>query len=100
MNQLLHHEVSIFFLSLAILLALARFLGELVMRFHQPAILGEIIAGILLGPTVLGILAPDVQSFLFPSSGNLPIALHGLTTLAIALFLLVAGMEVNLSSVW
>ena len=100
MNHLSHQEVTTFILSLGILLASARFLAEVAIRFRQPAILGEIMAGILLGPTVLGVLAPDIQSFLFPSTGHLSLARQGLTTLAITLFLLLAGMEVNLSSVW
>ena len=100
MSHLSHQEITILFFSLAILLTLARFLGEVAMRFHQPAILGEILAGILLGPTVLGIIAPGIQDFLFPSEKHLSLVLHGLTTVAITLFLLVAGMEVDLSSVW
>jgi Kef-type K+ transport system membrane component KefB/mannitol/fructose-specific phosphotransferase system IIA component len=88
------------FLALGTLLAVARFLGELAQRFHQPAVLGEIFAGILLGPTVLGFLAPDWSDFLFPMQGGSALVLDGLTTLAIVLFLLVAGMEVDLSRIW
>ena len=100
METLAHHELTIFFLSLGILLFSARGLGELARYYHQPAVLGEIVAGILLGPTVFGSLAPSWQAFLFPQTAPLSIALHGLTTLAIVLFLLVAGMEVDLSSIW
>lgn len=100
METLAHHELTIFFLSLGVLLFCARGLGELARYYRQPAVLGEIVAGILLGPTVFGSLAPSWQAFLFPQTAPLSIALHGLTTLAIVLFLLVAGMEVDLSSIW
>jgi len=69
-------------------------------RLRQPSVLGEILAGILLGPTVLGALAPEWSAALFPEQGAFPVALEGVTSLAIALFLLVAGMEVDLSTVW
>ncbi len=98
--MLSHHDVTIFLLSVSVLLFCARGLGELAKRYHQPAVMGEIIAGILLGPTVLGAIAPSYHLFLFPETGNLKIVLEGLTTLAIVLFLLVAGMEVDLSSMW
>lgn len=93
-------EITAFLLSLAILLAAARLLGEIAKRLNQPAVLGEILAGILLGPTLLGTLAPGTAEFLFPQQGGGALAREGLMVLAITLFLLVAGMEVNLSSVW
>lgn len=100
MNGLTPHEVAVMFLSLGILLGTARFLGELAQRLHQPAVLGELFAGVLLGPTVLGTLAPEWNALLFPKSGSNAVALDAIATLAIVLFLLVAGMEVDLSTVW
>ncbi len=87
-------------LSLALLIGVARVLGELARRLHQPAILGEMLAGVLLGPTILGSLAPACQAFLFPVEGPNAVVLDGIGSLAIVLFLLVAGMEVDLSIVW
>jgi Kef-type K+ transport system membrane component KefB len=87
-------------LGIGTLLAFARALGEAAKRFRQPSIVGEILAGVLLGPTVLGAVAPEWTGYLFPSKGPNALAFHGLTTLAIALFLLVAGMEVDLSTMW
>lgn len=93
-------QFTALFLSLAVLLAAARALGELARYLNQPAVLGEIIAGILLGPTILGKLAPVWQQWLFPDDPGLGTVMEGITSLAIALFLLVAGMEVDLSSIW
>ncbi len=100
MSNLTNSEVTQLFLAIGILLAVARLMGEVARRFHQPAVIGEILAGIILGPTILGRMAPDASAYLFPSTGGVPLALEGLTTVAIALFLVVAGMEVDLSTVW
>ncbi|MCH2205230.1 MAG: cation:proton antiporter [Lentisphaerales bacterium] len=95
-----HGDMIIFFLSLAILIGGARILGELAEKFKQPSILGELLTGIILGPSVLGIFAPGLQSTLFPSSGPVYIGLQFMSSLAIALFLLLAGMEIDLRSVF
>ena len=100
MQTLTHSEVTAMFLALGLLLASARLFGELARRFNQPAVLGEILAGILLGPTVFGALAPAWSAFLFPQAGGGALAIDGLMTLAITPFLLVAGLEVDLSTIW
>lgn len=100
MSSLTHSEVTAMFLALGLLLASARLLGETARRFNLPAVLGEIMAGILWGPTIFGTIAPAWSAFLFPRQGGGALALDGLMTLAITLFLLVAGLEVDLSSIW
>ena len=99
MDKLSHHDIIVLFLAMGILLGTARTLGEIAQRFRQPAVLGELLAGVLLGPTVLGMILPEWNTFLFPMTGTNAIALDTLTTVAIVLFLLVAGMEVDLSTV-
>jgi Kef-type K+ transport system membrane component KefB/mannitol/fructose-specific phosphotransferase system IIA component (Ntr-type) len=94
------HDSLMLLLALATLLLAGRLLGELALRFRQPPILGEILAGILLGPTVLGRLAPESFGSLFPASGPVAIAREGLAMFAVTLFMFVAGMEVDLSTVW
>ncbi|MGC1274395.1 MAG: cation:proton antiporter [Planctomycetaceae bacterium] len=100
MGGLSADEVTRMLLALGVMLGTARVLGELAQWFRQPTVVGELLAGVLLGPTVLGSLAPDWNAWLFPATGNNAIVLSGMSTLAIALFLLVAGMEVDLSTVW
>lgn len=87
-------------LALALLVGMARLMGEVARWVRQPAILGELLAGIILGPTTLGAIAPEFQAQLFPQSGPGAIALESIGSLAIVLFLLVAGMEVDLSIAW
>ena len=100
MENLTPQNITVMFLSLGILLGVARVLGELAQRLRQPAVLGELLAGVLLGPTVLGAFAPESFAYLFPSQGPNAVALSAITTLAVVLFLLVAGMEVDLSTIW
>ena len=87
------------FLALATLLVAGRMLGEVARRFKQPSVLGELVAGILLGPAVFGHLWPEGFRELFPASGPSKTTLDGVRQLGLALFLLVAGMEVDLSRV-
>lgn len=93
-------EISHFLLTIGVLLAAARVFGEISRRLGQPAVIGEMFAGILLGPTVLGSVAPELFELLFPDEGAARSALEALITLSVALFLLVSGMEVDLSSVF
>ncbi len=100
MEKLNAHDISALLLSLGFLLAFARALGEIAQRWNQPAVLGELLAGILLGPTVFGALSPEWQSFFFPKAGARFVVMDGFNTVAIVLYLLVAGLEVDLSSIW
>jgi len=93
-------EITKVLLALAALLGLARLLGELCRVLKQPAILGEILAGVLLGPTIFGAIAPEAQDFLFPTDGVVAYALEITATLSAILLLLIAGLEVELSTVW
>lgn len=100
MEHLARGDVMTMFLALAVLLGVAKLAGELILKLDQPAVLGEIIAGILLGPTLLGRFKPAIYAALFPSTGSLPVVLDAITTIGVVLFLLTAGIEVELSSVF
>src|ERR1017187_8236244 len=92
------HDVLVFLLSLAVLLSVARLLGEGARRLGFPLVFGELAAGILLGPTVLGRLSPSAQHGLFP--GGVPSKMvAGYTNVGVVLLLTVAGLEVNLGIV-
>ncbi len=89
-------ELALLLLGVGLLLAVARGCGEVADRLGQPAVLGELLAGILLGPTLLGALAPDWAGALFPRQGPRAAGLAVLTQVSIVLFLTVAGMDLDL----
>jgi Kef-type K+ transport system membrane component KefB/mannitol/fructose-specific phosphotransferase system IIA component (Ntr-type) len=96
----LDHNAQIsLFTSLTVLLGLARLLGELARFVHQPAVLGEIVAGILLGQTVLGKIWKTGYDFLFRKGSAGFIAVQGVAALAVTLFMLVAGIEMSFKDV-
>src|SRR5260221_13821890 len=61
---------AIFLSQIIVLLVCGRLLGEAMQRIGQPAVMGQLVGGILLGPTVLGGLLPDPQQTVFPQSGE------------------------------
>jgi Kef-type K+ transport system membrane component KefB/nucleotide-binding universal stress UspA family protein len=85
--------------QIVLLIVVGRLLGEALLRLGQPAIMGQLIAGILLGPSVLGALWPDAQHFLFPKAPEQKAMLDGIAQFGILLLLLLAGMETELSLV-
>src|SRR5271169_6918503 len=94
------HDVMTMFMALAALLGCAKPAAELMHKIGQPSILGEIGVGILLGPTVLGHYRPHVYEALFPTTGPMPIVLDTVTTLGVVFFLLTAGLEIDLRSIF
>ena len=94
--NLTHHDIVVLFLSIGIILLISRILAETGRRFGLPVVMGELIVGILLGPTVFGSLAPDLQQQLFPTSGSGAVALDGIVQLSVVFLLFVAGLEVQL----
>lgn len=83
--------------QIVVILCAARALGWLFRKLHQPRVIGEMLAGILLGPSLLGWAAPNLSAALFPVS-SLP-ALSALSQLGLLLFMFLIGLEVDLSQV-
>ena len=92
------HDALVFLLSLAVLLGVARLLGEGARALGLPLVVGEILAGVLLGETGLRRVAPAVHEFLLPRGAPASM-LAGYTTIAVVLLLVVAGLEVDLGIV-
>ena len=61
---------AIFIGEIVVLMLVGRMLGEAMVRLRQPAVMGQLIAGLLLGPSFFGLLFPDAQHALFPRSPN------------------------------
>lgn len=84
-------------LQLLIIVAASRIAGWLFSRVGQPSVVGEMAAGILLGPSLLGMIAPDAFQFIFPT--NSLGALKLLSQIGVCLFMFAVGMELNLKHV-
>jgi Kef-type K+ transport system membrane component KefB len=80
-------------LQLAVILATARALALVLGRLGQPPVIGEMIAGIVLGPIVFGMLAPETHAWLFPREKLA--ALEGLSQVGLVLFMFVVGVELR-----
>ncbi|HEY4920768.1 MAG TPA: cation:proton antiporter, partial [Xanthobacteraceae bacterium] len=80
-------------------MAAGRLLGEVMARFGQPAIMGQLLAGVILGPSVLGALWPHGQHALFPDAPAQKSMLDGISQFGILLLLLLTGMETDLKLV-
>lgn len=92
----LRHPASLLLLQVIVIVAAAKGLGALMLRIGQPPVIGEMIAGILLGPSLLGLLAPAAHSFLFPASSLGVLQL--LSQIGVILFMFVVGMELDLEN--
>jgi Kef-type K+ transport system membrane component KefB len=86
--------------QLVALMLLGRLLGEAMLRIGQPAVMGQLLAGILLGPSVLGLIWPDAQHWLFPGTKEQKAMLEAISNFGILLLLLLlTGMETDLQLV-
>jgi Kef-type K+ transport system membrane component KefB/nucleotide-binding universal stress UspA family protein len=90
-------SVVVFLAQVVTLLVCGRLMGELMQRIGQPSVMGQLIAGILLGPSVLGAFLPSVSHALFPPGAAQKAMLDALSQLGILLLLLMTGMETDLS---
>lgn len=88
------HPLAILLLQILTIIITARIFGYLCKKIGQPSVIGEIIAGIVLGPSFVGMYFPEFSGFLFPkqSLGNLQF----LSQIGLILFMFVVGMELDL----
>jgi Kef-type K+ transport system membrane component KefB/nucleotide-binding universal stress UspA family protein len=93
------HRVFIFFTELMLLVVGGRLLGEAMQRIRQPAVIGQLLAGIILGPSVFGGLWPSLQQVVFPLHAEDRQMLNAVSELGVVMLLLVTGMETNLALV-
>lgn len=96
-KSLSHHAVFLLLVQIATLLLMARFLGEVMRKLGQPAVIGELMAGVLLGPSVLGAFLPEVQAFVFPKSQHQSDLLSAISWLGVLFLLIVTGLETDIA---
>ncbi len=89
----------LFVAQLMLLILVGRVLGEVMLRMKQPAVMGQLIAGLVLGPSLLGALFPDFQHALFPAAKEQQAMLDAVAQFGILMLLLLTGMETDLKLV-
>ncbi|MCL1668885.1 cation:proton antiporter [Elizabethkingia ursingii] len=91
----LHHPLALLLIQIVTIILVARLFGWICMKMKQPSVIGEMIAGIALGPSLLGLYFPEFSAFLFPkeSLGNLQF----LSQIGLIFFMYIVGMELDLS---
>ena len=90
---------ALFLSQIVVLMLSGRLLGEAMLRIGQPAVMGQLLAGVILGPSLLGLVWPDLQHALFPSSPTQKSMLDAISQFGILLLLLLTGMETDLKLV-
>src|ERR1043166_7282352 len=86
--------LSILLVQIIVILIMAGLFRRLFRRIHQPPVMGEMIAGIVLGPSVLGLIYPQALGFLFPASSLG--TLRQLSQIGVVLFMFIVGTELNI----
>ncbi|MGY8665295.1 cation:proton antiporter [Bradyrhizobium sp. UFLA05-109] len=85
--------------QIVVLIAVGRGLGEVMQRAGQPSVIGELLAGILLGPSLFGWIWPEAQQAVFPKTPEQKAMIDGIAQFGILLLLLLTGMETDLKLV-
>jgi Kef-type K+ transport system membrane component KefB/nucleotide-binding universal stress UspA family protein len=92
-------SVVIFLAELTLLMLVGRLLGEAMLRMKQPAVMGQLIAGLILGPSLLGTVLPGVHDLLFPQAADQKAMLDGIAQVGVLFLLLITGMDTDLKLV-
>ena len=96
-NHNLSEPLAVLLLQIIVIIAFARLFGFLFKKIGQPAVIGEIVAGIILGPSIIGLFFPQINHFLFPAASLG--TLHFLSQIGLILFMFIIGMELDLKAI-
>ena len=94
---LTEHEILVFLVQILLLLGVARLLGALMKRLNQPPVVGELLAGVVLGPSLLGLVFPRMYDWVFQANPVVNSATFGLAWLGVVFLLVVMGFETDLA---
>jgi len=90
---------AIFIAELGLLLLVGRLMGEAAQRLGQPAVMGQLVGGLLLGPSVLGLVWPAAEHALFPGTPEQKSMINAVAQIGVLMLLLLTGMETDLQLV-
>lgn len=91
------HPLAILLLQIAVILVAVKIFGWLCQKIGQPSVVGEILAGIVLGPSLLGLYFPNISAFVFPET-SLP-NIEFLSQIGLILFMFIVGLELNFKTI-
>jgi Kef-type K+ transport system membrane component KefB/nucleotide-binding universal stress UspA family protein len=91
-----HASIAVFLTQIIVLVLVGRLIGEGLQRFGQPNVMGPLIGGLILGPSVFGAFWPELQHALFPAAGEQKAMLTAVSQIGILLLLFLAGMETDI----
>jgi Kef-type K+ transport system membrane component KefB len=94
---LTEHQVLVFLVQIILLVGVARFLGAVMKRLNQPPVVGEILAGVVLGPSLFGLVASGAHEWVFINEPIVNSATFGLAWLGVIFLLIVMGYETDLA---
>jgi len=86
--------LSVFLLQLIVIIVVARLFAAIFRRIGQPPVMGEMVAGIALGPSLLGWMAPQLEVFLFPITSMTTLGVF--SQVGVVLFMFIVGMELDI----
>lgn len=96
LTSLSEHQLLVFWVQLLVLVAVARLLGGLMRKIDQPAVVGELAAGLILGPSVFGKVWPGGFEWFLPHDRMQDSALLALSWVGVALLLVLTGLDTDL----
>lgn len=92
-----HHDILVFLIQIALLLLAARAFGEIFQRLGQPSVIGELLAGVVLGPSIVGRLFPFLEEWIIPQTPVQGYLLELIGLLGAMFLLLITGLETDLT---
>ncbi|HTT77133.1 MAG TPA: cation:proton antiporter [Candidatus Binataceae bacterium] len=97
MSPLSEVQVLHFLIQFTLMFVLARLLADVMKRLGQATVIGELLAGIILGPSLLGHFAPGISTMIFPPDQTLNHLIEGVSWIGIIMLLLYTGLETDLN---
>ena len=92
-----HHDVLALVIQIAVLLLAARAMGEIAMRLGQPSVVGEILSGIVLGPSLLASFVPAIGEWIVPQTVTQGYLLEVVSLIGAMFLLLITGLDTDLA---
>jgi Kef-type K+ transport system membrane component KefB len=91
-----HHDVLVLVVQIGILLLVARLMGEIAQRLNQPSVVGEILAGIILGPSLIAGFFPGIGEWIIPQTATQGYLLEVVSLIGAMFLLLITGLETDI----